>query len=540
MTLKELLENESVSGLKVMNEKADLDRTVSTIESTETPDVFSYVDANCLILTTAMIYKDNQKLLCDLIVRLNELPCAGLAIKLGRFIDRLDDKVIETADGLGFPLILIPKEETLGKIYHRLLSLLWNNQNKGLLEALNIKRKLYNLVINGATLKRMLGSINSSIGKHVLIADMFGEICGRGGTTKEEEKTAIKIIRELDWEEREAQGSIVKNEGGRQIIVYPIKSISGNTHFLLVFDDEKQMPVSTFVLEEIVLLLEIIFYKNLFGSYNEIQIRDNFLKRMINAEDDGLPPGQIMVEGKRYGLKSSACYTIIIGKYIHFGAYRFNAGQFMQREEKYILGYEYLKKKVLEKYGDNIVFFSDIDHWQYVLLLQGTCEGIERKLSHLAESLEEAVHEKVVFSMGAKICDIGSVPLSYREVKENLDGSKEQELDGYVLEYQSKSALDLLRGISKNQSRSVCGQLLGELAFPKDETLEELRNTLKVFLECQCSIAETSSKLYLHRNTVRYRIKKCESILGKELSDPRYCFELQVGLILSEPTSAHI
>ncbi len=41
MTLKELLENESVSGLKVMNEKADLDRTVSTIESTETPDVFS-------------------------------------------------------------------------------------------------------------------------------------------------------------------------------------------------------------------------------------------------------------------------------------------------------------------------------------------------------------------------------------------------------------------------------------------------------------------------------------------------------------------
>ena len=112
MTLKELLENDGVSGLTVLNEKADLDRTVSTIESTETPDVFSYVDANCLILTTAMIYKDNQQLLCDLIVRLNALPCAGLAIKMGRFIDRLDEKVIEKADQLGFPIIMIPRDET--------------------------------------------------------------------------------------------------------------------------------------------------------------------------------------------------------------------------------------------------------------------------------------------------------------------------------------------------------------------------------------------------------------------------------------------
>lgn len=136
--------------------------------------------------------------------------------------------------------------------------------------------------------------------------------------------------------------------------------------------------------------------------------------------------------------------------------------------------------------------------------------------------------------MGDKIYDIASAPLSYREVKENLDGLNEKEFTGHVLEYRSKSALDLLRGISKNQSRSVCEQLLGELAFPEDQTLEELRNTLKVFLECQCSIAETSNRLYLHRNTVRYRIKKCESILGKELSDPEYCFELQVGLILSE------
>ena len=45
MTLKSLLENESLRDLTVMNPKADLERTISTVESTETPDVISYVPA---------------------------------------------------------------------------------------------------------------------------------------------------------------------------------------------------------------------------------------------------------------------------------------------------------------------------------------------------------------------------------------------------------------------------------------------------------------------------------------------------------------
>ncbi|MFR7744759.1 MAG: PucR family transcriptional regulator ligand-binding domain-containing protein [Acutalibacteraceae bacterium] len=55
-----------------------LDRPVATIESTETPDVISYVPKNCFIITTAMAYKENQEKLCELILSLDKLPCAGL------------------------------------------------------------------------------------------------------------------------------------------------------------------------------------------------------------------------------------------------------------------------------------------------------------------------------------------------------------------------------------------------------------------------------------------------------------------------------
>ena len=83
MILRDLLKEKTLRDLVVINEKADLDRVVSTVESTETPDVVAYVPPHTLLLTTAMAYQNCQGELCKLIVSLNQLPCAGMAIKLG-------------------------------------------------------------------------------------------------------------------------------------------------------------------------------------------------------------------------------------------------------------------------------------------------------------------------------------------------------------------------------------------------------------------------------------------------------------------------
>ena len=48
-------------------------------------------------------------------------------------------------------------------------------------------------------------------------------------------------------------------------------------------------------------------------------------------------------------------------------------------------------------------------------------------------------------------------------------------------------------------------------------------------------IKETADTLFLHRNTVRYRISKCQSILKHDFSDPEYCLQLQICLALTKP-----
>lgn len=76
--------------------------------------------------------------------------------------------------------------------------------------------------------------------------------------------------------------------------------------------------------------------------------------------------------------------------------------------------------------------------------------------------------------------------------------------------------------------------MLKELAFPENLMQEELRKTLYTYLFCGKNIAQTAETLSLHRNTIKYRVKKCEDILGVQLSDDMDSFRIQLALVLAE------
>lgn len=531
MTLKSLLENESLRDLTVMNPKADLERTISTVESTETPDVISYVPVNSFIITTGMIYKGRQEELCQLILRLNELPCTGLGIKLGRFLDELEPEVIETADSVGFPLIRIPISRTLGEVYHCFLSLLWDNENEDLLNALNVQKKFYNLVCHGASLKRLLNVFSTTVKKHVAVVDMFGEICAVSNTDAFEEQMAVKLVKGLNSEDNEYWQKPVLEEGRKeQSFIYPIRSISRNTHYVVVFDDENTAAISAFVMEELLLMLGIHFYKNLYAYFNEMQFRNNFLKLVTEANEcECLSARQILAIGQAHHLRVSDYYCVIAARFRQPESQRFRAEQFMRREERYILVYDYLKRKIEDHYSGDVLVLPDIEGWRYVLLLQKKRKHLDERLGEIRDTLKRVFDEEVLFAYGNSAYDAGTIVNSYWEAVEGLNNMPVGH-EG-ILHYQPKNILEFLKGMSNRQIDDICRRMLKELAFPEDEMNVELQRTLKAYLDCHCSIMETANRLYLHRNTVRYRIKKCEEMLGNDLSDWDYCFQLQLCLI---------
>ena len=56
----------------------------------------------------------------------------------------------------------------------------------------------------------------------------------------------------------------------------------------------------------------------------------------------------------------------------------------------------------------------------------------------------------------------------------------------------------------------------------------ELTHTLRVFLETGGPSAAASA-LFVHISTLKYRLRKIESILGVDLSDPEECFNLRLA-----------
>ena len=76
----------------------------------------------------------------------------------------------------------------------------------------------------------------------------------------------------------------------------------------------------------------------------------------------------------------------------------------------------------------------------------------------------------------------------------------------------------LLDSVPASVLRSFRDRLLGPLAEYDRRHSAELLPTLRSFLACDGSWSACASRMYVHVNTVRYRIGRIEAITGRDLS----------------------
>ena len=62
----------------------------------------------------------------------------------------------------------------------------------------------------------------------------------------------------------------------------------------------------------------------------------------------------------------------------------------------------------------------------------------------------------------------------------------------------------------------------------------ELLPTLRSYLRHACRTAEAAAELVVHPNTVAYRIRRIESLLGLDLGQPQSLLQVQLALIVDE------
>ena len=542
-TLKELLEVPRFSTIQVLNKQADLSTEVDTIEITETPDVALYLPKNTFLLTTAMAFKGNPKRLCDFIQSLHDLPTAGLGIKLGRFIDEVDEEVIAFADQLNFPLLQIPSTVTLGTISHQLLSYVWDQQTDKLYYALDIQKKFSNLMIKDADLKSLISYLGTILKRPVMLVNPFTEIIAESKHFQQDlsfanyhQQQLIPYLKNSRNTDQESSFLFeIDNDNKLLVTVFPIKINAYFPYLLVIFKaDQIPYPFSQFAIEQANTVLLHTLYKNQKITESRLQLRESFFSQLTKkASENQKPPMNWLDYGKDYGVVRSSTYTIIIA---HFENKESDSIGNDLEKERYNLTYEWLERQ-LSNHFENALLFPIKDTIYYGILLQKAEPKLKRKLCLIHHHLKERLPITLHFSIGNDVNDITSIHFSYKEAIETYRTVLTNHSLDIVHYYQTKGFNQLIEHTPLAQVEHFCTITLKKLAFPITEMDKELRKTLKVYLESQCDITLTAKLLFIHRNTVKYRIAKCEEIFETPINNPNLSLNLRLALELSEDNS---
>ena len=91
-------------------------------------------------------------------------------------------------------------------------------------------------------------------------------------------------------------------------------------------------------------------------------------------------------------------------------------------------------------------------------------------------------------------------------------------------------ALEVMLTHSRDEARRFVAEQLGDLAA-EDKSVARLRDTLRVFLEENGSFQNAAARLGVHKNTVAYRVRRAEELLGHGVKERQ--LELQTALRLA-------
>lgn len=169
--------------------------------------------------------------------------------------------------------------------------------------------------------------------------------------------------------------------------------------------------------------------------------------------------------------------------------------------------------------GKNRDFITAVDEKNIILVKelqpnQGY-EDMDKIAKTLLDMANAEAMAKVNVAYGTIVSDIKEVSKSYKEAKLALDVGKIFYSDKNVVAYNSLGIGRLIYQLPV----PLCKMFIKEIFDGKspDELDEETLSTINKFFENSLNVSETSRQLYIHRNTLVYRLDKLQKATNLDL-----------------------
>ncbi len=493
-----------------------IDRMIENITIMEVPDIVKWLKGRELILTSLFAIKNDKDAQNLLIQRLYYAGATALAVKPFESMGEIPEGIIESANKLGFPVIWIPNHIKYLDILSPVMHHIFNEKvvlQEDIEQATNV---LQEISLNSQGVDAFVENVSSIMKNIVTVESEFSYIQVPepdqriSPITKDQKHELLIIKRPIRYERQYGDKNI-------PCIVAPLivdGEFFGNITCWAV--NNKHLTIDLAILEKASTLLSLEFLKIKVKYDMEQQYKNDFMRELIfnvSISDDNL-----IEWGSKYSISKNTKYICIL------------LGERVDNLENI--------HNVFEKAEINSLLMKD---WPRMLL------GIIRNKICMILPVENQEIKQTCMQIFKKVKDAFGQELDlYAGVGEIYEGPKGirksffQAEQAYKLKKMAKDSIQIiyynelgayrLLGplIGKPQLNDFYEETIGKLVV--QDPKGELVKTLRVYFVNNEALKTTASELFIHVNTLKYRMNRVEEITGFDLRKTEDKMNLYLGL----------
>lgn len=268
--------------------------------------------------------------------------------------------------------------------------------------------------------------------------------------------------------------------------------------------------------------LVVIALSNIKQYYDEKFDKNNFVKNVIL---NNILPGDIYIKARELHFETEASRVVILIRL---------------SDKSDVSAYDILQSLFPDKQKD---FIMNVNETDLVLVKEVKDTNDNKDLEKLAKSIIDIINSelyiKAYVGIGTIVDSIRDLPRSFNDAQVALEVGKVFDTEKYIMTYDNLGIGRLIYQLPT----SLCEMFLAEV-FKKGsiESLDyETLFTIQKFFENNLNVSETSRKLFVHRNTLVYRLEKIRKLTGLDLRRFDHAIVFKVALmvkryLVSNPT----
>ena len=247
--------------------------------------------------------------------------------------------------------------------------------------------------------------------------------------------------------------------------------------------------------------------------YEEKHDRGTFVKNIIM---DNILPGDIYVRAKELHFATDAPRAVFLVRQLGHGD---------------VSTVDVISGMFPDKLQDFVISINETDIAVIKLLSAMPGEGeLEAIATAIEDTLKSELYIKSVVGIGTVSEHLRSLADSYKEAQTAIEVGKVFDTERSIINYENLGIGRLIYQLPT----TLCEIFLSEV-FKKsaiDSLDQETLFTINKFFENNLNVSETSRKLFVHRNTLVYRLEKIKKLTGLDLRQFDHAIVFKVALMV--------